>query len=308
LVIGGTPLNHELLEMLIKNFDESPMVMAMADGSVTWYNEAFKRAFPVFEKSARRLLTQELEFLYDDSSSAILGRFTSRTFKCIRLSSRNKALVEGISITDQKETLYRFKPNLISGDEIIEKISVVNMELASVSRELSRKNREIEESNKRINQLLRTDFLTGCGNRRYFTERLEEFCSRYTRDNNKKFCVIFADLNKFKHINDTYGHDMGDVALKMFSDSIRKIIRLEDVFARIGGDEFAMIIECSGERDCRRFIDKLRVASSSIRLPGTEHQLSSSFGYVVSEGTVDAQGLMKEADEYLYIDKNKIIS
>ena len=123
-------MSHILLEILIRNYDDSPIVITGPDGSVTWMNDAFIRAFPAFKTDSRGSLNRELEFLYDESSLSQNGRFTSRTFKCVRLSSRNKSMIEGISISDSNDTLYRFEPNLISGDEIIEKISVVNMELA----------------------------------------------------------------------------------------------------------------------------------------------------------------------------------
>ena len=69
-----------------------------------------------------------------------------------------------------------------------------------------------------------------------------------------------------------------------------------------------MIIECGKEKDCSHFIEKLRLATSTINLPGIDHEVSSSFGYIFSEGFVEPGKIMKDADERLYIDKNRISS
>ena len=301
-------MNHELMIAFFMSHEKAPIVITDHDNSVIWMNDAFIKAFPTMKNENLKYLNQSFEFYPDESSIIHNSYIKTQEFKCIDISMKSKSMLSGVLISDGIETLYCFESDIITEQEIVEKISVVNMELASVSRELSRKNREVEDANNRANDLLRTDFLTGCGNRRYFIERLEEFCSRYTRNNEHTFCVVFADLNKFKHINDTFGHDVGDVALKMFSDSMLKVIRKEDVFARIGGDEFAMIIECDSTKACEHFIDKLRMATTTIKLPEINHPISSSFGYVFSKESVDSTTLMKEADERLYADKNRIIS
>lgn len=92
----------------------------------------------------------------------------------------------------------------------------------------------------------------------------------------------------------------------MFAHAICNVIRTEDVFARMGRDEFSMIIECKNESECRTFVDKLRTVTSEIEIPDDNHHLSSSYGYVFVEEPADPEKLLKDADDYLYIDKNRI--
>ncbi|MBN1624253.1 MAG: GGDEF domain-containing protein [Clostridia bacterium] len=301
-------MNNELLNIFMEFHEKSPLVATDSNGYLTWLNISFKTAFPAIFSTGNNSIYNNFAIVFEDGTEKVYSDITSRLFKCTSLFSGNKEVYSGIAISGGGETLFCFNTGLIDETDIIERISVVNMELAALSRELAKKKKEIEEANQRANNLLRTDFLTGCGNRRYFYERLEEFCSRFIRNRSNTFCVVFADLNKFKEINDKFGHDIGDQALILFSESMRKVIRKEDVFARIGGDEFAMIIECGNEKDCSHFIEKLRMTTSTIKLPGTEHVISSSFGFVFSEGFVEPAKIMKDADEMLYADKNRINS
>ena len=301
-------MNIELMNIFMEFHEKSPLVMTDSNGYLSWMNISFKTSFPAVLTSGNNNLVNNFAVAFEEGSEKIFSGISSRLFKCTTLFSGNAEVYSGIAISDGNEILYCFNSSLVSDVDLTERISVINMELAALSRELVKKKKDIEDANQRAVNLLRTDHLTGCGNGRYFFERLEEFCSRYTRYRDKTFCVVFADLNEFRKINETFGHDMGDKVLIMFSEAIRKVIRKEDVFARIGGDEFAMIIECGKEKDCSHFIDKLRTATSTIKLPGTDHVVSSSFGFVFSEGFVEPSKMMREADEMLYIDKNRISS
>jgi|GEM_PF-2247269 len=299
---------NELFAIFNEFHEKSPMVITDSNGTQTWMNVAFRSMFPAVLTSANNNIYANFAVSLDEESKREYSGITSQIFTCSTLFSSKYGTYSGIAISDGYDTLYSFNSGILDDSDIIERISVVNMEMASLSRELAKKNNEIQEANQRANNLLRTDFLTGCGNRRYFSERLEEFCARYNRDNSRMFCVVFADLNKFKYINDTFGHDTGDKALTLFADSIRRFIRKEDVFARIGGDEFAMIIECNDDKDCERFVEKLRTLTSTIKLPESDHALSSGYGFARPEGAANAEKLMKTADERLYADKNRIIS
>ncbi|MFO7611349.1 MAG: GGDEF domain-containing protein [Clostridia bacterium] len=121
-----------------------------------------------------------------------------------------------------------------------------------------------------------------------------------------RFGAVMCDLDKFKYINDTFGHDSGDRALIQFAECVRGSIRKEDVFARIGGDEFAMIIECNDLESCRSFVGKLYKKTASLELEGTSHPIHASFGYAhINEGG-GPEELMKRADDSLYEAKKRL--
>ena len=86
-----------------------------------------------------------------------------------------------------------------------------------------------------------TDLLSGLYNNRYYTRKIEEELSRAKREN-KSLGLLIIDIDKFKNINDTYGHEKGDFVIRTLCNEISKVIRIEDIFCRYGGDEFTIII------------------------------------------------------------------
>lgn len=96
-------------------------------------------------------------------------------------------------------------------------------------------------------QLAMQDGLTGLGNRRYFDEQLKRAVHNANR-HHTQVGLVLADLNKFKAINDTYGHNTGDEVLKQFANILRSCIRNSDSTFRFGGDEFAIIVENASEQ------------------------------------------------------------
>ena len=93
-----------------------------------------------------------------------------------------------------------------------------------------------------LHALAHYDTLTQVANRHLFNIKLDEAIGRANR-NNTTLALFFIDLDKFKNINDTYGHNAGDTVLQSVAKRITNILRVEDIFARIGGDEFALIVE-----------------------------------------------------------------
>ena len=99
-----------------------------------------------------------------------------------------------------------------------------------------------KEREKLIQQQAMEDDLTGLPNRRAFNETLKRYLSR-SRRQNKTTGLLLIDLDGFKELNDSRGHQAGDAALKIIADRLRRSIRMEDFVARVGGDEFAVIID-----------------------------------------------------------------
>ncbi|HCT60131.1 MULTISPECIES: ligand-binding sensor domain-containing diguanylate cyclase [Acidobacterium] len=108
--------------------------------------------------------------------------------------------------------------------------------------ELQKITEELQESRRQLEQIAHTDPLTGLPNRRMFSEHFRRLLATSRRQQNRSFTLILFDLDKFKDINDTYGHDAGDEWLKIVAERIRSMVRQSDCFARVGGDEFALLV------------------------------------------------------------------
>ncbi len=157
----------------------------------------------------------------------------------------------------------------------------------------------------RIEYLASHDSLTSLPNREIFNELLRqaiETAGRYGR----RFAVLFIDLDRFKVINDSLGHEAGDMLLVEIADRLRNALRSSDVVARLGGDEFVVILEQAAENDDVEQISRhlLSVVGQPLQLRGHECHTTASIGIAMypSDGT-DVQTLTKNADVAMYLAK-----
>jgi len=154
---------------------------------------------------------------------------------------------------------------------------------------------------KELDYISQHDTLTGILNRLSLYSKLENII-KTSQENHENFAVLFLDLDKFKEINDTYGHNVGDMLLKNVVHRIQSIIRKSDVFARIGGDEFIIILpdvtkEISSKIS-QKIIDSIR---QSFEIKDYTLNISSSIG--ISQFPQDGNRvntLLKHADEAMY--------
>lgn len=159
---------------------------------------------------------------------------------------------------------------------------------------LKRKNRELET-------LSHTDPLTGVFNRRYFGKMLEQYIYEYGRYG-RTFALLIFDIDDFKRINDEYGHDVGDKVLCEMSTLIAREIRQSDLFFRIGGEEFAILLEPVESQDARRIAVELCKSVARHRFLGHLH-ITISVGVSDFREGDDAISLFKRVDEYAYLSK-----
>lgn len=149
------------------------------------------------------------------------------------------------------------------------------------------------------------DALTGLANRILFDDRLEQAILRAKRSNTK-VALFFIDLNKFKQINDTLGHKTGDFILKTVSKNMAKEMRKEDTLARIGGDEFTIIMENINESlDARKVAKKvLDAIEMPIEYEGNSLSVSASIGIsIYPSDASSSETLLKYADMSMYKSK-----
>lgn len=167
------------------------------------------------------------------------------------------------------------------------------------------KQRAVQESYK---QLANKDPLTGLDNRRRLYERLAEVMSDSQR-HGRPVAVVMIDLDHFKHVNDTYGHDFGDDVLVGFARLLQTQCRLEDEICRFGGEEFILVMSDTPLDSAESVVERLRQIweQTIFETPeGHEIRLTASFGLAGSlpgEGPVQGDDLIKRADQAVYAAK-----
>ncbi|MEW6560721.1 MAG: EAL domain-containing protein [Pseudomonadota bacterium] len=161
--------------------------------------------------------------------------------------------------------------------------------------------------NDHLRQLAERDYLTKLPNRRYLMARLGRLCDAAQRERGQRFAVGILDLDDFKRVNDTYGHQEGDQFLKIQASKLQNVLRDDDVLVRLGGDEFAVILHnITQERDalaaCQRLLDSARAL---IELSNQSAiQVTASLGLAIwpDDGT-EPDALLRHADQAMYAAK-----
>lgn len=150
-------------------------------------------------------------------------------------------------------------------------------------------------------QLAMQDSLTGLGNRRHFDEQLKR-AIHYSNRHHSKVGLVLGDLNKFKAINDTFGHSVGDDVLKQFACVLRTCIRDSDSVFRFGGDEFAIIVESASEYSLDIVKDRIDRSLKSNALLA-KYQVSCSLGTTFMNRADNELSIFERADNALYREK-----
>jgi diguanylate cyclase (GGDEF)-like protein len=161
---------------------------------------------------------------------------------------------------------------------------------------------ELAVANRRLQQAALTDPLTGLPNRRYGMERLEQEWAAGSRSQRPMSCLVI-DLDRFKEVNDSYGHDIGDLVLRQAAATLRKEARAEDVICRMGGEEFLVIAPDTNLAAAIHLAERLRAAVSRTRFTSgpVSHVGTVSIGVAQREAAmVRVDELIKVADDGLY--------
>jgi diguanylate cyclase (GGDEF)-like protein len=151
------------------------------------------------------------------------------------------------------------------------------------------------------------DSLTGLANRGLFHDRLKQALARATRTDTR-IAVVFIDLDNFKAVNDNFGHKVGDKVLRAIADALRAAVRQTDTVARMGGDEFTVLVEPLNDvTDAETIAQKvLSAVHAAIKLPGAGVQLTASIGVVLfPDHARNADSLVESADRAMFFAKKR---
>ncbi len=172
---------------------------------------------------------------------------------------------------------------------------------------VNKRTKELKDINVKLQVLATTDSLTGIKNRRSFFDAAEPMIPYCKRDK-KSFGFLMIDIDHFKKINDTYGHSVGDEAIKIIAHTINTIVRKSDILGRIGGEEFAVALPNTKEDGVLLVANKIRLAIENLIFEdtnGNSIDLRVSVGAsMLKQSDEDIDDLRNRADEALYLAKN----
>jgi diguanylate cyclase (GGDEF)-like protein/PAS domain S-box-containing protein len=179
-------------------------------------------------------------------------------------------------------------------------------ELRRTAAELFRSNHELKLKEDRLRYLAYHDSLTGLPNRKFFAEQLQESIN-WAHDNHLLLGVLFIDLDGFKQVNDTLGHEMGDRLLVIIGQRLSNSLRASDTVSRLGGDEFTVLLRAIPNEQVAATVAEKILASITepIVLGGYTTKVSASIGISIYPlSGQDADRLLKQADTAMYRAKN----
>lgn len=165
---------------------------------------------------------------------------------------------------------------------------------------LAKMRHKLVTMNQQLEALSVTDYLTGLTNRRAFEVTLHEEMAKSLR-HQQALSVAILDIDHFKEVNDTYGHDAGDVVLKEFSRRLSEHRRTGDIVGRIGGEEFGLCLPHTSAGEALKACERYRqISSEPIIYEGQKIQLTASMGVCQYGHTGSQLELIKQADAALY--------
>ena len=179
-------------------------------------------------------------------------------FILLTAHSDKEQIVAGLEAgADDYLTKPYHKRELLARLRVGERICGLQTELLQRQIELHKVNSEFATLNQKLEELAHTDTLTGLANRRYFFERFTEAWAVAERKDQSLGCIML-DIDKFKSVNDTYGHAAGDVILRELAATCRECLRRYDLLGRIGGEEFCIVCPDTPVEGAARVAERIR--------------------------------------------------
>lgn len=203
-------------------------------------------------------------------------------------------------IADQREALRRNKRELQAANEALER------RVDERTSELNEVNQDLRSANEQLAAIAATDELTGIANRRQFRTEAQRELHRL-RQSHETAAMIMVDLDRFKSVNDQYGHEAGDKVLRAIVEPIHQTIRPRDLFGRMGGEEFVILLAGVDLTTATHIAERVRatIAGLAIEHRGRTIHVTASFGVSQWDGEGGLDDLFRCADGALYRAKER---
>lgn len=189
----------------------------------------------------------------------------------------------------------------------ITELHETNQKLSATLQELKLSRAKLELNNEQLQEMAYRDSLTGCFNRRAFSQKAEDLFTLASQGNRELYCVM-ADIDFFKSFNDIYGHYVGDQVIQIVAKILTSALRPTDIICRYGGEEFCIVITDASQEQALAICERMRsaiedTANQSLRNEKVK-QITASFGIAsITSGAKSIETLIDYADNALYISK-----
>ena len=274
--------------------------------------EAFAQDLMFLTNKRIKLDKEELKKKLRDLDQ-IAERLSIKILKILQKSGDSSTEIKNIKIELQnwrqgEENFETIKEKLLTiatslDKEIGDFMSEVKKEDEEIER-LKAKIRSLEKKVKKLSKEVKTDFLTNIANKKALEEELKKQENSFKRYKTN-YSVVFFDIDHFKRINDTYGHDAGDVILKSLGLLFRRYARDVDMIGRFGGEEFVAILPNTNKEGAYKFAEKLReiIEKTKFMYKKTRIKVTVSAGVASRDEVNSKEEVLKKADERLYLAK-----
>jgi diguanylate cyclase (GGDEF)-like protein/PAS domain S-box-containing protein len=289
-VKGELEKSHYQLQSIIRNVMDG-IIMINELGEIQGFNPAAEEIFGYSQQDA---LGKNMKMLMPEPDQ---GRHDSYINRYLETGKAHILGVRGREVTASRK----------NGEEFPMEMSVSEMLLGGhryfigITRDISDRKR----AEKKIAHLAHYDYLTDLPNRALFLDVLNHSISLAKR-NKHKVAALFLDLDGFKKINDAHGHDAGDLLLKEVARRLKATIRESDAVARVGGDEFIIVLDNVGSKENAALVaNKINVALLvPFEINGHPSHVGGSIGIsMFPKDSRDPEQLIKQADEAMYLAK-----
>ena len=211
-------------------------------------------------------------------------------FVYISVNKRFKNLISTISTLSENSLSFKARLNDSKNDEI----SFLSDQINTIFQSFEEKYNKLDTEKEKYSKIATIDQLTQIPNRYYLTEMLEKF-----QKDKRSYGLAILDIDKFKSVNDTYGHDVGDIVLQKVAKILEQNTRKSDIVGRWGGEEFLILLNLDNEQVLINSLNKVREAIEKTPIE-TVGKITASFGGRLNTNQEEYSIVLKEADLALY--------